>query len=240
MIFTDDEKIQAIDKAFNQSLNKRIVIERFINGTYHCLSVFLRDGKVIYAYADNEYSDHRQFYVTTGAAPATNFDTVKDILLKEAEKVASLLKLVDGKLHMQYIMGKDGKPYVIEYMRRLAGDFYCYPVSKTLNIDAAKLVVSAECGFDLSEYKPNLNQKGYIGYHIVMAPKNGLLKQIKYKKELDGKIFDKVSLCDYPFQIKDNMVDKMEIVFFECDNYAELLKYAENINDYIDFVFDEQ
>ena len=90
-------------RAFEMSKQKKIVIEQFIEGTYHSFSTFLVNKKVRAYFSDNEYSYLNPFLVTTSAHPATDVKFVEQILIDEAEKIANLLDLVDGVFHIQYI-----------------------------------------------------------------------------------------------------------------------------------------
>lgn len=234
----DKEKEKAVDYAFSMSHAKRIVIEKFIIGSYHCASVFLVNKKVVLFYSDNEYSYHSPYYVATGAGPAKEIDKVKNIIVREAEKVANLLNLVDGKLHMQYIMDKDDNIYIIEYMRRLAGDFFCYPVSRALDIDAAKLVVMSECGYDLSSCIDSKLQKRNTGNHVLLTPKNGIINNIIIDEKLRKNIFYEFIWWKPGYKVTNYQTDKLGVIFFDFDNYQEMIDVVENIDKYITYIYE--
>ena len=84
----------AIRLAFERSRKKVVVVEQYIEGTYHSFSTFLVDKKVIAWFSDNEYSNVYRFFVDTSAGPADYIDEVKDILIKQAEIAAEKLNLV--------------------------------------------------------------------------------------------------------------------------------------------------
>ena len=79
---THEEKAAAIDKAIQASRGKRIVIERFVEGTAHSMSSYLVGKKVANYYCDNEYILGKPFKISTSAGPATGFAKVLKRLLK--------------------------------------------------------------------------------------------------------------------------------------------------------------
>lgn len=234
---TESDKREGIHKAFHMSLNKRIVIERFIHGTSHSFSAFIVNRKIVYSYSDNEYSFAGANHISTSAGPATDFEKVRDILIKDVEKVAADLNLVDGRLHTQYIMTPDGEPYILEITRRASGDMYTVPESRALGFDTAEWIVRAECGMDMSNCPRNIAQKGFTGRHCVAAPKPGTIKDIIIAPELESHIFDRLMWWNPGFEIRNCEKEFAGLIFYDFDNREQMLKIVERITDFIEFVF---
>lgn len=227
--------IEGIKHAFDISKNKKIVIEDFIEGTYHSFSTFIVDRKVRYCYSDNEY--FHNFLCDISGGPADNIDNVRGILIGQCEKLADILNLVDGRLHVQYVMDKDGNPYPIEYTRRCSGDLYCIPESRALGIDTALNIVRAECGLDVKGVEKKYDQNGYTGRYVILAPQNGKVKDVIIDNELKKYIFDSNMLYDKDgYEIKNHILDRVGVISYDFDDKEKMISTIKNINKYVKVV----
>jgi len=53
---TDKKDIEkSVNRAFTISKSKRIIIEKFLEGSRHGFSAFIRNGKVVFHFSDNEH-----------------------------------------------------------------------------------------------------------------------------------------------------------------------------------------
>ena len=229
---TKDAIISGIDKAFRDSLNKRIIIERFVEGTAHSLSTYIENQKVINYYSDNEYTLGKAFKISTSEGPATDFDLVRDILISDAEKVAEELKLVDGTLHMQYLM-HDGRPYILEMTRRTCGDLYSVPESYALGFNTVDWKLRAECGMSIHDM-PRTKQQGFYGRHCIVGPKCGITDGIVLDKELERCVLQKWLWGSYGFQINNCKNDILGLLFFKFESKEQAKSVVRNINQMID------
>lgn len=236
---TKEEKIEGINKAFDMGRDKTIVIEQFIEGTYHSMDTYIVNKKVVSIYSDNEYAHYNPFYCAISGGPADDFELVKEDLVKEFEKVANILNLVDGKLHCQYIMTKDYKPYVIEFSRRLSGDMYGIPVKRAVGIDDAKLTIMSECGMDISKEVFIKEQKKNTGRYIMQAPHNGTVTDVLVNPEFEKHIYDKYEWWQSGFEINDYYKDKLGVIFYEFEDREEMIKSINNIDRLITFKYKE-
>ena len=104
--------------------------------------------------------------------PSDHFSEVRDELVEITEKLFRKLDLVDGLITIQYIV-KDGKPYVIETMRRCLGNRFLTPVTAVTGFPFHKALVMAELGMDCSGLKAEEPMAKYAGHHAIMAERNG-------------------------------------------------------------------
>lgn len=222
----------AVQTALCKSIQGKIVVEKFINGTYHSFSTFLLDKKVIAYYSDNEYSYCNPYFVATSGGPARDVMKVKDVLVDQAEIIAQKLQLVNGVFHMQYVMS-EGKPYIIDITRRCSGDIYTEPVEHATGIAWAKWIVMAECGFDSNSFKERGVQTKYCGRHCLMAERNGVLEDVIIDKGLEKNIYKKITWWKKGDVIKDYLVDKLGILFLEYESEEEMLEKIAHINELI-------
>jgi biotin carboxylase len=205
----------AVRSAFERSRKKVIVVEHYIEGTYHSFSTFLVDGKVVAYFSDNEYSNVYRFFVDTSAGPADFESDVRDILIRQAELVATKLHLVNGVFHMQYVMDRNRVPYVIDITRRCSGDMYPEPVEHSTGVPWSRWIVMAELGYSSTEFKEHGIQNKICGRHCVMAEREGIISNVLISEHLKPYIYKKVMWWKPGMVIKNHQVDKAGIIFYE-------------------------
>lgn len=228
----------AVKRAFEMSKEKKIIIEPFIEGTYHSFSTFLVNKKVRAYFSDNEYSYLNPFLVTTSAHPATDIEFAEKTLIEEAEKIANILNLVDGVFHIQYIM-KDKKLYIIEITRRCSGDWYPEPVMHALNQNWAKWIIMAEAGMDCSNIPFIKDKKNvFCGRHCIMGKKNGKVKDIYFSPEIQKNIYKSFIWFKPNYEITNFMVDKLGILFLEYETEEEMLDKSNRITNLVKIVYE--
>lgn len=230
--FNNNEYYMAVEYAFKKSKSKKIVVENFINGTYHSFTSFILNEKVIFNFSDNEYSYLNPFLVSTSAGPAADILYIKDKLINAAETIAAKLKLVDGIFHIQYIL-KDRDIYIIEITRRCSGDLYPIPVDYATQVNWSEWIVKAESGYDCSNFPRNLEQKGFCGRHCIMASKNGIVDNVIINKKIHDNIFDKLIWWKKGDIIDNFMSQKLGIVFLKYETMDEMIAKTNMINDLI-------
>lgn len=186
---TKEEAREAIREAFEKSRAGRIVIEPFIIGTQHGFCTFLIGKKVVAYSSNNEYSILNPYRVEIDTFPADNYKEISNVLIEQIEKIASILDLKDGIFHLQYIM-QNGKPYIIEVMRRILGNMYSVPASLLNGFDWDYWETRAKCGLSLKNFPQNTHQEGFFAYKTLLGKRNGEIRTIQipeqYKKYLIG------------------------------------------------------
>lgn len=237
--FTPEEKRAAIQKAMSMSPSKRIVIERFIQGTYHSFSTYLVDQKVTYCFSDNEYFSGDPLCCILSAGPADRIDQVEHILIEECEKLARLLNLVDGRLHVQYVMAEDGTPYALEYTRRCSGDVYSYPVMRALGLNTPEWIVKAECGISVKDCPKNVPQRGFVGRHCLLGPRNGKVKNVTLAPELQKYVYDQI-LCWTPgTEITYHQAQRLGVIFFDFPTRELMLDTVARISELVTVEYED-
>lgn len=182
-----------IDNAFLKSRAKRIVIEPFIKGSQHGLCTFIINQKVVAYSSNDEISILNPYRVEIDLFPATGWQKCIDILIKQIEKIASILNLKDGIFHLQYIY-MDGKPWILEVMRRTVGNMY-HVLSNPLNgIDWEYWEAKARCGLDCSDFPMCIKQEGNFAYKAILATDNGIIDSIDIPNDYRKYIFDEFYL----------------------------------------------
>jgi len=226
---TPIEAVEAIKKAFEWSREKRIVIDTFIEGTLHSFSSIIVNKKVRFCFADNEHSYKNLYLVSTSSSPAYGIDHVRPLLIDQTEKLADLLDLTDGLLHMQYIKDDADNIHIIEYTRRMPGDLYYIPVKQATGIDYTGYIVKAYCGMDISDM-PAVSQKGFHARHCLMAERNGVLEEVAIDPSLQKNITDSLLWFKEGDIIENHLTYKAGILFLTFETEDEMREKIRNIN----------
>ncbi len=184
---------RAIELAFSKSRARRIVIEEYITGSQHGFCTFLLNEKVVAFASNDEISILNPFRVEIDTFPATEWEKSYKFLIEQIEKIAKTLKLKDGIFHLQYIL-KDGKPWIIEVMRRTVGNMY-HVLSNPLNgFEWEYWEARARCGLDCSNFPMKMMQEGNYAYKTILAKENGMVKSIVIPENYKKYIFDEFYL----------------------------------------------
>lgn len=214
---------KAIYDAFKLSKNNKIVIEEFIEGTNHGYSTFIKNGKVVFVFMDDEHYFINP-YLVSGASTSLQYTKhISDQLNESLHLMASKLNLVDGLLHVQFIL-KDDTPYIIEICRRTPGDLYVKLVEYATGFNMSKAIVKSVTGNTIDEYATK--KISYITRHCVMSEEGGYIDHVVYG-EIAPNIFDKMVFYKSGDLIKDPLVYKAEIDFIRYEDKEDMSK---NIN----------
>lgn len=224
---------EAVHVAFEMSRKKKIVVERFIEGSYHSFSTFLVNQHVVGYYSDNEYSFNYPYYVTTSGGPADRIDSFKKDLIKESEKYAQLLSLTDGIFHMQYVVDSNYKPYIMDITRRTSGDLYSEPVEKATGLPWSRWTVMAECGYSTEYFRERGVQRGFYGRHCLMAEGNGFVRNVNISDELKDNIYNSVEWWKSGYRINNYLTEKAGIIFWSFDNHDEMIDKISRVHNLI-------
>ena len=226
------EAKEAIHLAFKRSKSKRIVIEPFIEGTQHSIATFLVNQKVVVDYSCNEFSFINPFLVESTSAPAKDYDMVRDTLIQEVEKMASILHLADGIFHMQYIM-RDGKPFIIETMRRCLVNWYLYQPGHMTDFNWEEWIAKAHLGLDLNHIPRGKKMRGYELEKYIKSEKNGKIKDIKISEDITKYVYHQYMIWESIKEVKDYQYEMLGYLFMKFDSESERDMYMNKIDNYI-------
>lgn len=231
IVYNFDKIDEAIDYAFEFSKSKRIVVEEFIKGSLHSFSTFIKDQKVVNFFADNEFSSVNPYGVSTSTSPSKNFENVKEILIEQTEKVAEAYKLTNGLLHLQYLL--DGnKISIIEFTRRMPGDWYSIPVEFSTGINHAYWTLQGFLDGDLSELQIK-EQKGFYSRHCLMALKNGDIEGLYIDNSIKDNIVKEYIWIEQYDKVTDFVYQKFGLFFLKYNSLEEMTEKTASINKLI-------
>lgn len=225
------ELLKAVELALSISRLNCIVIEEFFEGSLHSYSTFIKGGKVIFDYTDNEFSFLNPYLVSTSTSPALVRESVLRNMRFETEKLALALNLVDGILHAQFLA--DGDQFrIIEYTRRMPGDFYSLPVKMSTGFDQAGAIIAQCCGVPIAA--PIISsQSKFVSRHCAMASGPGIFAGVNISAAIAGKIVDQFDLKAIGDKIENPLVDKTAIYFLQYEDAHEMNELNQSINQLI-------
>ncbi len=221
----------AIELATSASHMNRVVIEEFFEGSLHSYSTFIKNGRVAFDYADNEFSFLNPYLVSTSTSPAKVSKFVLDQMRQQTEKLARSLNLVDGLLHAQFLVNYDDFR-IIEYTRRMPGDFYSFPVKMSTGFDQARALIE-QCTGDSITTPACWHQEKFVSRHCAMASKAGVIEETEIAIEISKKIIDCFNLRIPGNNIINPLVDKTAIYFLEYESAQEMDAFNQFINQFI-------
>ena len=226
------EARQALETAFAISRAKRVVVEEFLEGSRHGLSSFVRDGKLVFYFHDDEYYFKNPYLVSAASAPGSVPPAVVHQLCKTIERFVALLNLITGIVHVQYILDKDSVPVMIEICRRAPGDLYLRLVQHATGIDYAAYIVRAAAGLDCGELKQT-DCKGFFTRHCIMAPTNGRVQDIIYYPSIQEFIIERFEWWRPGDIIQNYLVDKLGILFLQFPTFEDMRIKTEQMHDLV-------
>lgn len=217
----EDEALRAIPVAFNKCRNGIIVIEQYLEGSQHGFCTFLINQKVKAICTNNEYSIMNPYRVEIDTFPADNREQATEVLVPEIERIASHLHLVDGIFHLQYIMS-DGKPQIIEVMRRAIGNMYSVLSDQLTGIQWDYWEARAKCGLDCSDFPTSVKQEGAFAYKAIISDRNGTISSINIPEEYYKYIFDSCLLRSEGDIITNHKSEPVGLLFFMFSSVEEM------------------
>jgi biotin carboxylase len=223
--FNAREVRKAAIAAFAASKAKRIVVEEFITGSRHGLTCILRDGRVVFHFADDELYHLSQYLVSGASSPTSCSPSAITALIKESERIAHLLDLVDGIFHIQFIQNEEGNPVIVEICRRAPGDLYVELVRHATGAPYAEWIVRASAGLGLANVG-SLPPTRCVTRHCLMADHTGVFEGFDFDEDIASRIINRLIWSKEGDQVNDPGSHKFGIVFVHHLNEEQMRKEA--------------
>lgn len=221
----------ALAKAFAATRARRIVVEEFLDGSRHGFTCLLKDGKVVFSFQDNEHYFLNPYLVSAASTPSQAPASAAEDLRATTERIAGLLRLADGIVHIQYIL-HDGRPVIIEICRRPPGDLYVDLVSLATGVDYPSLIIRPACGLgydDVVQTEPS----GCFTRHCIMSRKPGRIAGLEIDPVVRGKIVEEMLWWKPGDVIEDVLTHKLGILFFRFEGMEDMLELTERMQDLV-------
>lgn len=217
--------ISAVNDAFAISKVKRIVVEEFVQGRRHGFSCLLKNGKVVFHFADDEYYHLSEYLVAAAYTPTSCPPKSIATLISESERISNLLALVDGILHIQFIQPTEGPPIIIEVCRRAPGDLYLDLVRHATGVAYSEYIVSAAAGLSWEPPTPS-TQTRFITRHCLMADRTGIFTGFDFASSVATRIIDQLIWAKNGDVVSDPLTHKFGIVFVEHPDAEQMRREA--------------
>lgn len=187
----------AVEEACKNSLEGSAVIEEFVPGTLHSISVFVQGGSIIWHDFVDEFCKENEFQVNASIYPSELATELKNRVYEEIARIVAVLKLADGLLHVQF-KAFESQFWLIETMRRCPGDLFPEHFKLSTGFDYWKYYVYPFLGRELPlpESSPLTNKvvRNVLTQRItrevnrIQMPNNGAKEQYIYPLKKSGEI----------------------------------------------------
>ena len=231
-----DEAVKAIDNALNRSRKHHLVIEPFLVGVQQSIDTFVINKKVVASVSNDTFSPINPYLIQSEILPAQGIEKIQDELHGIIEKICNALNLVDGMFTLQYIIC-DGKPYIIEMMRRCLGNQFLTVAHAVSGFPWEEALVRAETGMDLSGLKWEKPMANVVGHHGIMARRNGRVKGYTIDESVEKHIFKKIEIIHPGECINDYMNERVAYIYYTFDTHEEAVDIVSRMNDLITIEF---
>ena len=225
-----EEAVIAIKNAFNQSRNKHIVMEPFIEGVQQSFVAFIHNKKILTFISNDSYSPINPYLIQAETLPADDIDSVKDELSNAMESIVKKLNLTDGIMAFQFIK-KEGKPYIIETMRRPFGNQFLTLAELNSGFPWHRAQLIAETGGDFSKIEFEAPKMKYCGHHGIMATRNGVVKKYIIPDHIQKHVFKKIDMINPGERINHYMNERIAYIYYQYDNKAEMDEAVQHFNN---------
>ncbi len=210
---------EAVENAMAISRLDHVIVEEFVEGSRHGFSCLIQDRKVSFHFNDDEHYYLNPYLVCAASSPGSTPEAAP-VLIEQIERIAQRLDLVDGIVHLQYIMGASG-PIIIEICRRPPGDLYPKLVKIATGIDYPEMIVRAAAGLDL----PVAMETKATGHHLrycLMADAPGTVAGIETER-LAPHLLELFTLKQPGDVVRNHLIEKIGIAFLSYDSRPALL-----------------
>lgn len=214
-----------------------VIIEEFLEGTNHGFSAMIQDEKVTFYFVDNEQYFLNKYLVSGAITPTSvSKEVVKKIIIY-AEKISQILNLVDGILHIQFILDKSNEPTIIEICRRAPGDLYIRLVELATGFDYPTAIMNAETGVITPPYK-FIEPQGYWIRHCIMGKQAGRIKSISISDQVKDAVVEKMIWGEKGQYVEQYLTYKAGIIFLRFCELDKLENFSDILNELITIEFE--
>ena len=184
-VFSKNELSMAIERAIENSIEKKAVIEEFIEGVEVSVeSISWKGNHTIITITDKVTTGTPYFVELEHHQPSQLNKEIQDKIKKETIKALDALKIEYGASHAEFKITPDGKVYIIEVGARMGGDFIgSHLVQLSTGYDFLKAVIEIA----LNEFsQPIVEKEMFSGIYFLSKKTERLLPY--FEKENDFEV----------------------------------------------------
>ena len=228
---TPTEAMSMIEKALQISRAKRVIIEDYIAGSDHGFTAIIKNQRVAFYFADDEFHSNSPFEISATTSPSSCRETTISRLIQDYEKIAGELSLCDGILHGQFIEPNYGDPVIIEICRRSPGDLQLELIRHATISPISKWIIQGYVGQNITTRKRFSKQVGTTRY-VIVSDTNGYFTELEIDKSLTDNIIDQSIWVDKGTQMFATET-KVGAVFIRHNSLDEKNEVVNNLSDLI-------
>ena len=225
-----NEAVEGIEDAYRRTRSSSIVIEPCIIGVQQSIDTFVINHKVVASVSNDCYMPINPYLIQSETLPAHGIEGIQDELHEIIEKICDALNLVDGMFTLQYIV-RDGKPYIIEMMRRCLGNQFLTVARAVSGFPWEEALVRAETGMSLKGLSFNKPMASYAGHHGIMGDHNGKIDGYEIDSELLKHVFKIIEVIPKGSSIENYMNERVAYIYFSYDKREEMDRTAVRLNE---------
>jgi biotin carboxylase len=232
---THEEIPEAIDRAFERTREKRLIIESFLPGSRHGITTLLLGQRVVFSFADDEQYFHDPFLVSGTTTPSSLTVEQYAQAVEFIEAIATKLRLVDGLLHAQVILSSD-QLHIIEICRRCPGDLYPTFVEWSTGFSYTRNIVNPFLGLPIGILQENANRP--VIRRCILARSNGTISGLAFQPPRSTVRFEVVNWRGVGDRVEDFLTEKLGITFFELQDQSDLARFRHSHESLVEAVID--
>jgi len=203
-----------------------LVIQQYITGSNHAVSVIISDGSIAFAFFDNEHYYSNKYLVGAASFPTELSLEVQSRVKNSVQSLVDELQLVDGLLHLQFMVDAKQEFFFIDVCRRSPGDLYIRFVEISTGIPYPEIIVRAATGLAIDSQFVATNSR-FMGRLCLMPSETGLFVRV-HEVEGPGRILERLPLMLPGTDIYDVGLQKVEILQIEFESAEEMHQVMNN------------
>ncbi len=177
----------AWEEALSYSRSKRIIVEQFIvrKGYQIDGDIFMDGGKIVFwGICDQHHDDIASPYAPSGHSyPPTQDPDIQKLARTEVERALRLLHMHMGAYNLEYIVGEDGRVYILEIGPRNGGNMITDAVCAATGVNLASCTVRQAVGDDVSSLEQKPPYRCAASY-VIHSRTDGVYAGLEMSEEL--------------------------------------------------------
>ena len=230
--YNQSEAEMALKNAFAKSRDKHILIEPYLVGNQQSFGAFISNKNIIATYSNDCISDINPYLIQAETLPAKGIEKIENELKDIILGIVNDLNLNDGIFCLQYIVC-DGKPYVIEMMRRCFGNQFLTLATANTGFPWEEAYIRVATGQSVENVLKTEPTAKYCGHFGIMATKNGIVKNYLIPDEIQSHIFKKIDMIGIGDRINDYLNERIAYIYYSYDNQDKMIEEVKKYNNLI-------
>lgn len=237
-----EEMSAAIEHAMCFSRVARVIIEEYISreGPQIGGEAFVLNGKLVFMCLGDQFIDSLcNPYVPAGMLfPSVVSDDICTKIASDLQRLVDLLPLSFGGLNLEIMVGKNGRPYLMEVAPRTGGNFLPEMMRYCAGADIARYCVESALGHDLPELHrmySGVRCDGFFAYYAIHSRGGGRLRSIHFSDHLRSRILEShiFKLPGDTIEVFNNASCGIGILLLRFDTREQMQHTMDNMMDHV-------